>query len=108
MPNNLGRWMAGDMGSKNIADMTGDEIRIIGRRVNDFVIASDKISRGPFTGAEVTWGGVDTHDISSKTMESKLRPGLYFAGEVMDVTGDLGGFNLHWAWASGRVAGQNA
>ena len=46
--------------------------------------------------------------LSSKTMESKLCPGLYFVGEVLDVAGDLGGFNLHWAWASGRVAGENA
>ena len=58
--------------------------------------------------AEVVRGGVDTNQISSKTMESKLCPGLFFAGEVLDVAGDLGGFNLHWAWASGRVAGENA
>ena len=58
--------------------------------------------------AEVTFGGVDTADISSKTMESKIQLGLFFAGEVMDITGDLGGFNLHWAWASGHVAGDNA
>ena len=41
-------------------------------------------------------------------MESKLQPGLFFTGEVIDIAGDLGGFNLHWAWASGRVAGANA
>lgn len=63
----------------------------------------------PWNGrGEVTFGGVDTADISSKTMESKIQPGLFFAGEVMDITGDLGGFNLHWAWASGHVAGDNA
>ncbi len=54
--------------------------------------------------AEVTLGGVDTRDFSSKNMESRLCPGLYFIGEVMDVTGDLGGFNLHWAWASAHAA----
>lgn len=58
--------------------------------------------------AEVVRGGVDTNQVSSKTMESKLCPGLYFVGEVLDVAGDLGGFNLHWAWASGRIAGENA
>ena len=58
--------------------------------------------------AEVTFGGISTDEISSKTMESKLCPGLYFTGEVLDITGDLGGFNLHWAWASGFVAGNNA
>jgi predicted Rossmann fold flavoprotein len=56
--------------------------------------------------AEVTLGGVDTRDVSSKTMESRKSPGLYFIGEVLDVTGHLGGFNFQWAWASGYAAGQ--
>jgi len=56
--------------------------------------------------AEVTAGGVDTAGLSSKTFESKKMPGLYFIGEVVDVTGHLGGFNFQWAWASGYSAGQ--
>jgi predicted Rossmann fold flavoprotein len=56
--------------------------------------------------AEVTLGGVDTRDVSSKTMESRKSPGLYFIGEVLDVTGHLGGFNFQWAWASGHAAAQ--
>lgn len=56
--------------------------------------------------AEVTRGGVDTAELSSKTMESKKQPGLYFIGEVVDVTGHLGGYNFQWAWASGYTAGQ--
>ena len=56
--------------------------------------------------AEVTIGGVDTDYLSSKTMEAKSQPGLYFIGEVVDVTGWLGGYNFQWAWASGWVAGQ--
>ncbi|MDX3772591.1 NAD(P)/FAD-dependent oxidoreductase [Chromatiaceae bacterium AAb-1] len=56
--------------------------------------------------AEVTLGGVDTNELSSKTMEAKNQPGLYFIGEVVDVTGWLGGYNFQWAWASGWVAGQ--
>lgn len=56
--------------------------------------------------AEVTLGGVDTHELSSKTMEARKIPGLYFIGEVVDVTGHLGGFNFQWAWASGYAAGQ--
>lgn len=56
--------------------------------------------------AEVTIGGVDTRDVSSKTMESLMHPGLYFIGEVLDVTGHLGGFNFQWAWASGHAAAQ--
>ncbi|WP_337842715.1 NAD(P)/FAD-dependent oxidoreductase [Rheinheimera sp.] len=56
--------------------------------------------------AEVTLGGVDTNELSSKTMEAKKQAGLYFIGEVVDVTGWLGGYNFQWAWASGWVAGQ--
>jgi predicted flavoprotein YhiN len=56
--------------------------------------------------AEVTAGGVDTNELSAKTMESKKVPGLFFIGEVVDVTGHLGGFNFQWAWSSGYSAGQ--
>lgn len=56
--------------------------------------------------AEVTLGGVNTDEVSSKTLESKIQPGLYFVGEVLDVTGHLGGFNFQWAWASGHCCGQ--
>ncbi len=56
--------------------------------------------------AEVTLGGVDTSELSSKTMEARQVPGLYFIGEVVDVTGWLGGYNFQWAWASGHAAGQ--
>lgn len=58
--------------------------------------------------AEVTRGGVDVDQISSKTMQSKQHSGLFFVGEVLDVTGHLGGFNFQWAWSSGYVAGCNA
>jgi predicted Rossmann fold flavoprotein len=56
--------------------------------------------------AEVTAGGIDTAELSAKTMETRKVPGLYFIGEVVDVTGHLGGFNFQWAWASGYAAGQ--
>lgn len=59
-----------------------------------------------YSKAEVTLGGVDTDELSSKTMEARRVPGLYFVGEVVDITGQLGGFNFQWAWASGFVAGQ--
>ena len=55
---------------------------------------------------EVTCGGIDTRALSSKTMECNDVPGLYFIGEVVDVTGQLGGYNFQWAWASGYAAGQ--
>jgi predicted Rossmann fold flavoprotein len=56
--------------------------------------------------AEVTLGGIDTNELSSQTMECKRRPGLYCIGEVVDVTGHLGGFNFQWAWSSAQAAGQ--
>jgi hypothetical protein len=56
--------------------------------------------------AEVTLGGVDTHELNSKTMEAKKQPGLFFIGEVVDVTGWLGGYNFQWAWSSAYTAGQ--
>ncbi len=58
--------------------------------------------------AQTTAGGVSVDDIDDKTLESKKEPGLYFAGEVLDVDGDCGGFNLQWAWSSGYIAGYNA
>tara|TARA_R110002020_G_scaffold4015_20_gene17617 strand:- start:4291 stop:4971 length:681 start_codon:yes stop_codon:yes gene_type:complete len=58
--------------------------------------------------AEVTLGGVDTRDLDAKTMAARAVPGLYFVGEVVDVTGWLGGYNFQWAWASGWAAGQAA
>jgi hypothetical protein len=57
--------------------------------------------------AEVTVGGIDTAELSQKTLESRNVPGLYFIGEVVDVTGWLGGFNFQWAWSSGFAAGQH-
>ena len=59
-----------------------------------------------FEKAEVTAGGVDTDELSAKTMESRKVSGLFFIGEVVDVTGQLGGFNFQWAWASGAAAGR--
>jgi hypothetical protein len=61
-----------------------------------------------YSKAEVTCGGVDTRALSSKTMQANDVPGLFFIGEVVDVTGQLGGYNFHWAWASGSAAGQTA
>ena len=56
--------------------------------------------------AEVTLGGVDTHELSSRTMEARKVPGLFVIGEAVDVTGWLGGYNFQWAWSSGSVAGE--
>ena len=77
--------------------------RWIGRRTNGF--SSPQSTEG-YEKAEVTAGGVDTDELSSKTMESRKVPGLFFIGEVVDVTGHLGGHNFQWAWASGASAGR--
>lgn len=107
LPARVAKWIAGDE-MRNIADIKDSDITQIAERVSKMYISGDKIKYHNLSSAEVVRGGVDTNEVSSKTMESKLCSGLFFAGEVLDVAGDLGGFNLHWAWASGRVAGENA
>ena len=62
----------------------------------------------PFENAQVTAGGVDTRQIDPATMMSRIIPGLYFAGELADVDGMCGGYNLQWAWSSGYLAGSSA
>ena len=61
-----------------------------------------------FEQAQVCCGGIDTADTDPETLESRLVPGLYFAGEILDVDGMCGGYNLQWAWSSGHVAGKEA
>ena len=92
--------------SKPISQYSDRELRLIANQLHSWMIRPNA-SEG-YKSAEVTAGGVDTVELSSKTMESKKAPGLYFIGEVLDVTGHLGGYNLHWAWASGHAAGQFA
>ena len=65
-------------------------------------------SVNPFANAQVCRGGVDTRQVNSRTMESKLCPGLFFAGEILDVDGICGGYNLQFAWSSGALAGRAA
>jgi len=105
MPNKLARFFAKN-NMKNIADYKDIELKNIADTITHFEIL-DAQTIG-MQSAEVTLGGIDTKDISSKTMESKICPKLFFTGEVIDVTGDLGGFNLQWAFSSGVIAGKNA
>ncbi len=107
IPIRIAKYIAND-NRKNIADIKDSELQQIAFCVQKTHISGDKIKRHGLSSAEVVCGGVSTDYISSKTMESKLCKGLFFAGEVMDVAGDLGGFNLQWAWSSGFVAGSNA
>jgi predicted Rossmann fold flavoprotein len=80
------------------------ELRAAAERLNDWRV--EPAGTEGFLKAEVTRGGVDTDELSSKTLEARRAPGLYFIGEVVDVTGHLGGYNFQWAWASGHAAGQ--
>lgn len=93
-----------DMTAKPMNQYRDGELRRIADKLHDWQIAPS--GTVGYKKAEVTLGGVDTHELSSKTMESKRIPGLYFIGEVVDVTGHLGGFNFQWAWSSGHAAGQ--
>ncbi|KAA9131461.1 NAD(P)/FAD-dependent oxidoreductase [Marinihelvus fidelis] len=90
------------MAEKPLADWPDRQLRAVAERLQGWEI-KPAATEGYRT-AEVTLGGVDTRQLSSKTMESNT-PGLFFIGEVVDVTGHLGGFNFQWAWSSGHAAG---
>ncbi|HCU07253.1 MAG TPA: aminoacetone oxidase family FAD-binding enzyme, partial [Holosporales bacterium] len=89
----------------SMTDMKKEALFQIADRIHGFKAIIDG-SEG-YAKAEVTVGGIDTNELSSKTMMSKKVPHLFFVGEVVDVTGWLGGYNFQWAWSSGYVAGQN-
>ena len=99
-------WCDLNIQSKPINQYNEKELQKIALQVHNWEIRPK--STEDYRTAEVTLGGIDTNELSSKTMESGKVKGLYFTGEVVDVTGQLGGYNLHWAWASGFVAGQYA
>ncbi|MDC3403718.1 NAD(P)/FAD-dependent oxidoreductase [Candidatus Pelagibacter sp.] len=92
--------------SGNICELSSKKIKQLSDAINSWAI-NPTGSEGYRT-AEVTLGGVNTNELSSKTMMVKKHPGLFFIGEVVDVTGHLGGYNFQWAWSSGFVAGQYA
>jgi hypothetical protein len=88
---------------KSLTDLKKENLEAIGDKLHHFRVPISG-SEG-YQKAEVTGGGVATHELSSKTMECKKVPGLFFIGEVVDVTGWLGGYNFQWAWSSGFAAG---
>lgn len=90
--------------SKPMKQYTPAELKAIAERLADWQLVP--AGTEGYRTAEVTLGGIDTKEVSSKTMESLKSPGLYFVGEALDVTGHLGGFNFQWAWASGYAAAQ--
>ena len=105
--NRLGRTVIRYVNLKSdtpIAGLTRDELRGVVRACKGFTLPV----RGTegFAGAQVTAGGVRTAEFDPETMQSRIVPGLYACGEVLDIDGDCGGFNLQWAWSSGRLAGR--
>ena len=94
------RWF----GSRPMKQYTPAELRDVAARLHAWRVVP--AGTEGYRTAEVTLGGVDTREVSPKTMESRKSPGLYFIGEVLDITGHLGGFNFQWAWASGYAAAQ--
>lgn len=107
--NRLGRiivqW-AGIRGSEAVESLNPEQLWELCRRVKSFDISLTEPMG--MDAAQVTAGGMDTREFDPETMESRLVPGLYACGEVLDIDGDCGGFNLQWAWSSGRLAGARA
>ena len=88
-----------------LAEWSDQALKDIANKLNNWTLLPSGTEG--YRTAEVTIGGVDSNHLSSQTMESKTQKGLYFIGEVVDVTGQLGGFNFQWAWSSGYVAGKH-
>jgi predicted Rossmann fold flavoprotein len=104
MPQRFARaWTEAASLTKPMKQYSLRELRAIADRLHQWNLKPQDTEG--FGKAEVTAGGVNTDDLSSKTMESRHVPGLYFIGEIVDVTGWLGGYNFQWAWASGFAAG---
>ncbi len=100
------KWSELNASSRPLCTYSEKELRDIASRLHNWTITP--AGTEGFKKAEITVGGIDTDELSSKTMESKRVPGLFFTGEVVDVSGQLGGYNLQWAWSSGFAAGQYA
>ena len=101
----LAQLLAEDNGGRGALAETPDSVlRRIGEATNAWRVKP--VGSEGYRTAEVPLGGVDTRDLDSRTMQARQVPGLYFIGEVVDVTGWLGGYNFQWAWASGWCAGQ--
>ena len=107
--NRLGRVLtkaAGVSAGQRISDLHSHQLEAVCEAVKAFEIPLTEPMG--MDSAQVTAGGVFTKDFDPATMESKLVPGLYACGEVLDIDGDCGGYNLQWAWSSGRLAGLSA
>lgn len=105
LPQRFAQHLAESIGAnKPVSQLKKAEIERVAETINSWQIEFNTTEG--YDRAEVTLGGVSTNELSSQTMESKKQPGLYFIGEVVDVTGWLGGYNFQWAWSSGYAAGK--
>ena len=106
LPRRVAQRFASWFGPENatLGALSHTTLRAVGHMINGWQVRPGGTEG--YRTAEVTLGGVDTDGLSSKTMEARDVPGLYFIGEVVDVTGHLGGYNFQWAWSSGHAAGQ--
>ena len=105
--NRLGRTIlryAGYSLTDPIASLSSADLKKVSKAIKDFSLPV--IGVLGFDGAQVTAGGIRTAEFDPATLQSRLVPGLYAAGEVLDIDGDCGGYNLQWAWSSGYLAGQ--
>lgn len=93
-----------EVAETSIGNISDDKLEQIAKRLHNFEVKPSGTEG--YRTAEVTLGGVDTTEVSSKTMESKKQKGLFFVGEILDVTGHLGGFNFQWAWSSAHAASE--
>ena len=104
--NRLGRVLtqaAGIRGHRSVMELRRSELEELCETIKNFEVSlTDTMG---MDAAQVTAGGIYTSEFDENTMESKLIPGLYACGEVLDIDGDCGGYNLQWAWSSGRLAG---
>jgi hypothetical protein len=98
------QWCEAHAATRPLAEMPDRDVHALAQALHDWRVRPS--GTAGYAKAEVTLGGVSTDELSSKTLEARRVPGLHFVGEVVDVTGHLGGFNFQWAWASGHAAGE--
>ncbi len=103
LPKRVAQMVLGDVEGR-LADLGNKKLEQVATHINRWQIKP--IGTEGYRTAEVTLGGVDTRDLNARTLEARKVAGLYFVGEVVDVTGWLGGYNFQWAWSSGYAAGQ--
>ncbi|MCS5572708.1 MAG: NAD(P)/FAD-dependent oxidoreductase, partial [Pseudomonadales bacterium] len=106
IPKRITQTFFGDLAMRSMRSLSSAELTDLVHSLKLWTVRPDGTEG--YRTAEVTVGGLNTDELSSRTMETKKVPGLYFIGEAVDVTGPLGGYNFQWAWASGYCAGQVA